>query len=746
MNARPDQLVPVRAWYDPRAWASAIARALTPTEKPKEFLAGSDFTTDVPAQPNFDPRLAMSSFGTFAWVVACTEIVAGDVASLPLRVSPAGKSRRTARFDDHPALPLLRRPSPGVTGGWLRRQLCVDYLLTGTAYELPTFRAKGKPPSNLFRAHPARVTIVPGTNGIPYAFEYDGGGQRERYGAEAMLYFRGLSWEDDPANQFGQGRIRALYRDLVADQAMQDRAMKSASKGRPDGIISPDTPDESWTPVQVKQFTESLARTFEEASGGVAVIGRKLGYERLGWSESELQTLEQRNFVRQNVSAVFGVPPVRLGLTDGVNYATSDQQMLLYWGDTVRSVAAVFEEVWSAWASRTWPEFGEVEIWHDTSAVPVLAAMEGARIDRVAKHIRNGMDPNDAYAYEGLDDAPKVKPPSSAQAAPPAPTVTPKAEASRAPDPPIFGADAPTPSPSPSLRVALLSRAGMAPDSELDGDDARAEAWRLWRETVHDPAERAVEAAALGWLGYLRGAVDARMSALIAATPAMRGPVTRNIVDDVMRALFHEAEDTDAGWEAFQVEFLRLWREAFRRTETLLDLDLTIDPTRMSREVDEHLGSLIQGAYAETVRDVRIVVLAGLDRGLSMSGIQAEIQASTTFGPDRALLIARTEATRSREAGNLAAYEAGANEGADIEIEWMSSRDVATRAAHMALDGQRVRPGAMFVVPAVGRLGMPVEPSRLIGQAGAGPGQFADPAMVCNCRCTTVARRRRPKA
>jgi hypothetical protein len=115
------------------------------------------------------------------------------------------------------------------------------------------------------------------------------------------------------------------------------------------------------------------------------------------------------------------VPPVRLGITDSVNYATADQQMQLYWGDTLRARASVFDEVLTELAVRAWPEFGEVEVWHDFADVPALQAMEEARLKRVTMHIANGMEANAAYAYEGLTDAPKVEPPAPPVAPPVAP-------------------------------------------------------------------------------------------------------------------------------------------------------------------------------------------------------------------------------------------------------------------------------------------------------------------------------------
>jgi phage portal protein BeeE len=255
-----------------RAWAQ-------PTATPTEFVAGSDFVPDLPAMPGFDPRTAMSAYGSMSWVVACAEIVAADLSRLPIRVTANGKGRG-AKPVDHPILKLLQRPYRGTSGAWLRRQWSIDYDLTGTAYGLVLVSgARRQVPVGLMRMHPARTEVAPGDDGVPSRFVYTGNGREVHYNADAVLYFRGASWEDDPRMLYGQGKIRALAKDLATDDALAANTTISAGKGRPDGIVYPDSDTEQWTAAQVKGFREDLDRLLREANGGLAVLGRKLGYQ-----------------------------------------------------------------------------------------------------------------------------------------------------------------------------------------------------------------------------------------------------------------------------------------------------------------------------------------------------------------------------------------------------------------------------------------------------------------------------------
>lgn len=726
-------------WYDPRGWWSALTRGWAqPTTTPTEFVAGSDFVPDAPAMPGFDPRTAMSAYGSMSWVVACAEIVAADLSRLPIRVTANGKGRG-AKSVDHPILGLLRRPYRGTSGAWLRRQWSIDYDLTGTAYGLVLVGgARRQVPVGLMRMHPARTEVAPGDDGVPSRFVYTGNGREVHYNADAVLYFRGASWEDDPRMLYGQGKIRALAKDLATDDALAANTTISAGKGRPDGIVYPDSDTEQWTAAQVKGFREDLDRLLREANGGLAVLGRKLGYQALGWSESELATIDQRKFLRQSVQAVFGVPPVRLGITDSVNYATADQQMQLYWGDTLRARASVFDEVLTELAVRAWPEFGEVEVWHDFADVPALQAMEEARLKRVAMHIANGMEANAAYAYEGLTDAPKVEPPAAPVTPPPAkeppPADAPPPEAAKASVPVEALFRAPEPAP-----VDVLGELGMGPEEPPEWD--RVAAWEGYRRRVHAPAEARILEGASAWMTDLRKVMQERFDAYLKQNPQARGmtapspEIRRDLAEMLMAALFLLARDTNIGWSLMEPIVQELIRAAFGRQALAWGFpSLAYDLTRERRATDEQLGSMIQGVYNTLQRDVRVNILAGLDRGASVSEIAADILStnSAIFDMARAQRIARTETTRSIEAGNMMAFEALANAGAEFQEEWLSSRDTAVRPDHVLLDGEKIEVGGRFTVPA---------PSKYAGATAPHPSAFGIPELDIDCRCTAVGRR-----
>jgi signal peptidase I len=102
------------------------------------------------------------------------------------------------------------------------------------------------------------------------------------------------------------------------------------------------------------------------------------------------------------------------------------------------------------------------------------------------------------------------------------------------------------------------------------------------------------------------------------------------------------------------------------------------------------------------------------------------------FDMARAQRIARTETTRSIEAGNMMAFEALANAGVEFQEEWLSSRDTVVRPDHVLLDGEKIEVGGRFIVPA---------PSKFAGASAPHPSAFGIPELDIDCRCTAVGRR-----
>ncbi|MEL6347160.1 MAG: phage portal protein, partial [Myxococcota bacterium] len=335
-----------------------------------------------------------------AWLFACLTAISEDLAGLPIRVKDGGENP----VPSHPFLTLLRSPGASRTERLLRQQLTVDLVLTGNAYILQLFGSRGQV-VGLYRLHPARMEAIPSEDGSILAWEYNtdggsGGGYR-RYATSAIVHIRTPSHEDDERGLYGQGVVRSLDADIQADRALAEQSRRSAEKGRPDAVYHPSNPDQSWSPKQIKSMQVQTQRLMNATHGGVAVMTGAGKLEMLGWSPKDMEGVAQRTWTRETILAACGVPPSRVGLPTA-NYATQREQMITYWQGLIAK-AAMIDDGLTAIAQRMDPGAG-VMVCHDFSRVPALQASRGEALDRVKKHIDNGMDPLAAYRYEGFTD------------------------------------------------------------------------------------------------------------------------------------------------------------------------------------------------------------------------------------------------------------------------------------------------------------------------------------------------------
>jgi uncharacterized protein with gpF-like domain len=124
-------------------------------------------------------------------------------------------------------------------------------------------------------------------------------------------------------------------------------------------------------------------------------------------------------------------------------------------------------------------------------------------------------------------------------------------------------------------------------------------------------------------------------------------------------------------------------------------------------------------------------VATGVNLGEGIPELRARIDSVlSTSGsdrwPNRATVIARTEAIGALNAGRAESFRALAEEEPDEELEriWLATEDSRTRDSHRAADGQRVALGTPFIVGGF-ELAFPGDPN--------GP-----PQEVIQCRCTML--------
>jgi len=377
---------------------SFIARAFGQVEtNPQVPEHGASWSTGNGVTPVFSPRQSMAVFGKHAYTHACVTRASQDIAALPIKLLK-GQGEQQTEIDDHEVLDLFRQPS-SITDGYLfREQFIVDLMMTGNVYTLIV--GDPKKPTSLYRLHPENVRIIPDPVKMIQGYEYSDGGSTVVYPPERVLHIRNASWDNQSAGElYGSGIVEALNEEITADINAQRMASSVSKQGRPDVLLSPIDPADIWDRRRRQEIMQAYKQMTEH--GGAMALSGQIKVETLNLSPRDLEFQALREMVRQNISAVCGVPSTVLGLPDA-NYATARQATITYY-EIQQKRARKLEQFMTRVAQMFDPAF-YVEI--DFSGVDALQSVRTEKLDRIIMHIDNGMSPSEAYAYEGLTDSP----------------------------------------------------------------------------------------------------------------------------------------------------------------------------------------------------------------------------------------------------------------------------------------------------------------------------------------------------
>jgi HK97 family phage portal protein len=344
-----------------------------------------------------DPSISvsMSGYAAFPWVYRCVTVISQDTASLPLYVERSRRGGRSEVVYDHPALAMLRRPSPGVSGHALRAQLAVDLVASGNAY---LWRTSG---GHLRRLHPAALTVeVDHGSETVTGYMYRGLSGQRRIAPRDIAHIRGPSWADTIAQATGYSATAALNGTLRIEDSAARQARIAAAKGRIQTLFSP-RGDDGISAPSLKRLKDAWSAAEREGST-TFFLSEAVKADPLSYSARDSQLIELRAQNREDVCAAFGVPPTIAGIP-GANHGTAREEARGYWERTIQPVTRMFDEA----IAKLLPLADGEEIRHDFSAV---VALQVARTDQFSQAgmlvAQFGATPREALDYLGFTDAP----------------------------------------------------------------------------------------------------------------------------------------------------------------------------------------------------------------------------------------------------------------------------------------------------------------------------------------------------
>jgi len=277
------------------------------------------------------------------WVAAAATLIAEDVRSSEWDVwRQTGPARED--WDAQPDSELakfLQRPNPKQTLAEVLELTDLHFSLTGMAFWhiiRPTTRSTAQGFEVLY---PHWVTEPVFTNGQHSGWRVLIPGHAPRIiPAEDVIWIK-RPHPLDPWSALSQLAAAAASQHLDLYTRAYAYGVMRNDGGIPAGLISS---DQELTKDQAEAIQESWRQKYSQRHGELAVLGTGAKYQPIGIPMQDLKFLELGDFTREQILAMFRVPPAVLGQSKDFNRANSEAAMVAYQRQALKPRLARYQD------------------------------------------------------------------------------------------------------------------------------------------------------------------------------------------------------------------------------------------------------------------------------------------------------------------------------------------------------------------------------------------------------------------
>lgn len=269
----------------------------------------------------------------------------------------------------NPALRRLwDRPNQEQSGPEFLRAVVSYYLIAGNAY-LEKVTGTGREPVELWTLRPDKMSVIPGIDGMPLAYEYKDNGRRMRWDADGTI--RHIKSFNPTDLVYGMSPVEAgAYAVDQHNEAgawtqalLQNSAMPSGAITMPEGH---DLGDEQFNRLKTEiEQSYSGARN----AGRPMLLEGGMNWTQMGMSPKDMTVLDTKFAAARDIAIAFGVPPQMLGIPGDNTYSNYSEARLSFWEETVLPMIDFLGREVTDWLGA---DFGGVELRANIDNVPAI--------------------------------------------------------------------------------------------------------------------------------------------------------------------------------------------------------------------------------------------------------------------------------------------------------------------------------------------------------------------------------------
>jgi HK97 family phage portal protein len=309
------------------------------------------------------------------------KMIAEAAASLPLILQDASQ-----RFETHPILQLISRPNGAQTRAEMLEALFGQLLLSGNGY-VEAVGAELDMPVELHVLRSDRMSLVPGSDGWPVAYDYAVGGKKHRFDmtteATPICHIRSFHPQDDHYG-FSPLQAAASAIDVHNSASSWSKALLD-NAARPSGAIVYKGGDgaQAMTNDQYERLQNEMEAHHQGArnAGRPMLLEGGLDWKPMGFSPSDMEFQKTKEAAAREIAQSFGVPPMLIGIPGDATYANYAEANRAFYRLTVLPLAGKVLGSLSHWLSEMTGE--AVTLAPDQDQIAALSVEREAQWKRI---------------------------------------------------------------------------------------------------------------------------------------------------------------------------------------------------------------------------------------------------------------------------------------------------------------------------------------------------------------------------